>query len=60
MAQQVKNLPADVGDTGEVSLIPGLEKSLEKEMATQYSCLEDPMKIGAWQTIVHGISKSQI
>ena len=29
-------------------------------MATQYSCLEDPMKIGAWQDIVHGVSKSQI
>ena len=29
-------------------------------MATQYSCLEDPMKIGAWRDIVHGVSKSQI
>ena len=27
----VKNLPANVGDVG---LIPGLERSLEKEMAT--------------------------
>ena len=38
----------------------GREDPLEKEMATQYSCLEDPMKIGAWQDIVHGVSKSQI
>ena len=25
----------------------------------QYSCLENPMKGGAWQTTVHGVAKSQ-
>ena len=25
----------------------------------QYSCLEDPMDRGAWQAIVHGVTKSQ-
>ena len=35
--------------------IPGLGRSLEKEMATlQYSCLENPMDRGAWQAAVHG------
>ena len=26
----------------------------------QYSCLENPMNIGAWQATVHGVAKSQI
>ena len=26
----------------------------------QYSCLENPMDRGAWQTTVHGVVKSQI
>ena len=30
---------------------------LEKEMATQYSCLENPMDRGAWQATVHGVAK---
>ena len=25
----------------------------------QYSCLENPMKGGAWQVAVHGVAKSQ-
>ena len=25
----------------------------------QYACLENPMDGGAWQAIVHGVSKSQ-
>ena len=25
----------------------------------QYSCLENPMDSGAWQAVVHGITKSQ-
>ena len=29
----VKNLPANAGDTGDAGLIPGLERSLEEEMA---------------------------
>jgi len=39
MAQVVKNLPANEGDTGNVVLIPGLGRSLEKEMATHFSTL---------------------
>ena len=36
MAQWVKNLPVNTGDTG---LIPGLEDLLEEEMATHSSIL---------------------
>ena len=39
MAQVVKNLPANEGDTGDVVLIPGLGRSLEKEMAPHSSTL---------------------
>ena len=35
------------------------EDSLEKEMAIQYSCLENSMDRGAWWAIVCGIAKSQ-
>ena len=30
----VKNLPANAGDMGDTGLIPGLERSLEEEIAT--------------------------
>ena len=33
------------------------EDPLEKEMATQYSCLENPMDRRAWWVIVHGVAK---
>ena len=45
VAQIVKNLPA-VRETQVQSL--GQEDPLEKETATQYSCLENPMDRGAW------------
>ena len=32
---------------------------LEKEMATQNSCLENPMDGGAWRAVVHRVSKSR-
>ena len=35
----------------------GQEDLLEKEMATQYSCLEIPMDRGAWWAMVHGVAK---
>ena len=34
------------------------EDPLEKEMATQYSCLENPMDGGAWWATVHGVTES--
>ena len=36
---EVKNLPANAGDAGDVDTILGLGKSLEKEMATHSSVL---------------------
>ena len=38
-----------------VGKIPGGEKG----NPLQYSCLENPMERGAWQTAVHGVTKSQ-
>ena len=35
----VMNLPANVGDTGDMGSIPGLGDPLEKEMATHSSIL---------------------
>ena len=52
----VKNLPAKAGDAG---LIPGLGRSLEKEMATHSSILA--WKIHGQRSlmgIVHGVEKS--
>ena len=36
----------------------GQEDPLEKEMALQYSCLENPWDRGSWQAIVHRVAKS--
>ena len=50
----VKNLPA----TQETWVQPlGREDPLGKEMAypLQYSCLENPMDRGVWQTTVHAL-----
>ena len=44
----VKNLPANVGDVGDVSLIPGLGRSPEggPDNSLQYSFLENLMDRG--------------
>ena len=56
MAPTVKNLPA-MQEIRVQSL--GWEDPLEEEMATplQYSCLENSMDRGAWQAIVHGVTR---
>ena len=53
---EVKNLPANAGDVGS---IPGVGRSLEKEMATHSSILawRIPGTRGQWAT-VHGVAKS--
>ena len=53
----VKNLPANAGDTG---LILGLGRSpgVGNGNPLQYSCLENSMDRGAWQTVVHGFAES--
>ena len=57
----VKNLPANAGDIRDAGLIPGLGRSPGGEYGNpfQYSCLENPMDRGAWQSIVHRVTKSR-
>ena len=52
----VKNLPANTGAIRDLSLIPGLGRSLGEGngISLQYSCPENPMDRG-----VHGVTKSQ-
>ena len=56
----VKNPPANAGDTKDAGSISGLGKSPGggNSNPLQYSCLENPMDIGAWQATVHGVVKS--
>ena len=57
----VKNLPANAGDAGDKGYVPELGRSLGEGNVNplQYSCLENLMDRGAWQAIVHGVTKSQ-
>ena len=50
MAQQIKNPPANAGDTGDLGL-PGLGRSPGGENGNplQYSCLGNTMDRGAWR-----------
>ena len=45
---------------GDPGLIPGLWRSPGEENGNplQYSCLENPMDRGAWQTIVHEVTRA--
>ena len=56
-----KNLPASVGDEGDLGSIPGWGRSPGGENGNppQYSRLGNPMDRGAWWIIVHEIAKSQ-
>ena len=56
----IKNLSANVGDTGDAVSLPGLGTSPgeENDNPLQYSYLENPMDRGAWWATVHGIAKS--
>ena len=53
-----KEPACDVGDTGSV---PGSGRCPGEGNGNplQYSCLENSMDRGAWQSTVHGVSKSQ-
>ena len=57
----VKNLPANVGDAGDIGLIPGSGRSPGGGNGNplQYSCLENSMDRGAWQATVNGATKNQ-
>ena len=56
VAQMVKRLPA-MQETWVRSL--GREDPLEKGMALQYFCLENPMDRGTWWATIHRVAKSQ-
>ena len=49
----VKNLPANAGDTKVVGSTPGSERSPKGGNGNplQYSCLENPIDRGTWQTV---------
>ena len=55
----VKNPPANAGDKRDAGLIPGFGRSRAGRHGSplQYSCLENLMDRGTWQTIVHGIAR---
>ena len=55
------NSPANAGDVRDTGLIPGLGRSPGVGISNpvQYSCLENSMDKGAWQTTVHGVAESQ-
>ena len=56
----VKNPPANAGDIGDMSLIPGSVRSpgVENGNLLQYSCLEIFMDRGSWQSTVYRVTKS--
>ena len=57
----IKNLPAIAGAAGDVGLIPGSGRSPGGGNGNplQYSCLENSMDRGVWQTAVYGVTKSR-
>ena len=61
VALVVKNPPANAGDGRGKGLIPGLGRSPRAGHGNplQYSCLQNPMDRRAWQTTVHGVTKSR-
>ena len=59
MAQLVKNPPANAGDTrGWFHPWVGKIPWRRKWQPLQYSCLESSTDRGAWQAIVHEVTKS--
>ena len=56
----VKNLPANVGDAGDMGLIPGSGRypAVGNGNPRQYSCLENSMDKRSWWATVHGVAES--
>ena len=57
----VKNPPAKAGDRRDPGSNPGSGRAPGEGHGNplQYSCLENPLDRGAWQTIVNGVAKGQ-
>ena len=53
-----KESACNAGDPGSIPVL-GRSPGEGNGYAFQYSCLENSMDRGAWQTTVHGITKSQ-
>ena len=60
VARAVKDLPASAGNVRDAGSVPATRRSPEGGHGNplQYSCLENPMKRGAWQALVHRTAKS--
>ena len=60
VALVVKNPPANAADIRDMGSIPGLGRYPEGGHGNllQYSCLDNPVDRGAWQTTVHEVTKS--
>ena len=58
----VKNLLANIGDTGDTGLVPGSRRSPREGNGNplQYSCWENPMDRGAWGVTIHWVTKTRI
>ena len=54
----VKNPPANAGDLGSIPR-SGRSPGEGNGYPLQYSYLENPMDVGAWQSVVHEVAKSQ-
>jgi len=61
LVSQVKKLPANAGDTRDLSSTPGLGRTpgVEYGNPLHYSGLENSVDRGAWWATVHGITRSQ-
>ena len=57
----VKNLSVNAGDVRDAGSIPGSGRSPRGGNGNpfQYSCLENPMDIGAWWVILLRVTQSQ-
>ena len=57
----IKNMPDNAGDIRDVGSIPGSGRSPGRGYGNplQYSCLENPMDIGALWAMVHRVAKNQ-
>ena len=55
----IKNQPVNAGDVRDADSVPELGRSPggENDNPLQYSCLENPMDRGTWQSTVHRVTK---
>ena len=60
MALVIKNPPANAGDIEDMGSIPGSGRppGEGEDNPLQYSCQQNPMDRGVWQTTAHKVIKS--